>query len=128
MASILGGSTTTAVDPAVATILFSSVVDDTREISYDAASAELRSQPVSGEDAFAGLEDSGGTDRIGFRMSAGGSGRPETDGDATTVSVPGEVEDGETAVQILLGSQAAELPEAPSLGALAAELVDVRGQ
>ena len=57
---ILGGPTTTAVDPAVAAILYSSFVDDTQEITYDAHSAELRSSPVAGEGAFGGSEFSNG--------------------------------------------------------------------
>jgi hypothetical protein len=58
--SILDGPTTTAIDPAAATILYSAVVDDIQEVTYDAHSTELRSTPLTAEGAFGSSEFASG--------------------------------------------------------------------
>jgi hypothetical protein len=62
--SILDGPTTTAIDPAAATILYSAVVDDIQEMTYDAHSTELRSNPVTAEGAFGGSEFASGASDV----------------------------------------------------------------
>ncbi len=49
-ASMLGGSTTTANDPAVAHILYAAVWAEGQTLSYDAASGELRGGPAGKDD------------------------------------------------------------------------------
>lgn len=55
---MLGGPTTTAVDPAAANILYAYARDNTRDISFDARSAELRTGPShSSEPEYSGGQE-----------------------------------------------------------------------
>lgn len=56
-ASIMGGPTTTARDPATATLLYSGMRADGQSLSYDAVSGELRGGPAPWDGTSAETED-----------------------------------------------------------------------